>query len=171
MFVHERRRVAALQGAKVHNSTTLPRIDLPALVRAAAMAACAVGVGVWGALLLAPTPSQLPPALDVSAAAPRDTAAVAQWFGGAALRVRVVASGIIAGEDGFGAALLSIDGGPPRAYRVGQTLAPGVTLHAVAPTSVAIAQEGTIENVAVPVSPHARVRGFVPVPVVSSRQP
>lgn len=135
------------------------------------MVACAVGLGVWGALLMAPAPRQLPPALNASTAVPRDTAAVAQWFGGAALRVRVAASGVIAGQDGLGAALLSIDGGPPRAYRVGQTLAPGVILSAIGPHSVTIAQDGAIENVAVPASPYAQVRGFIPVPVISSRQP
>src|SRR5690554_4201994 len=105
------------------------------------MAASAAGIGVWGALLLAPTAREQPPALGAITAPAHDTAALAQWFGGAAMRVRIAALGVIASEGG-GAALLSINGGSPQAYRVGHTLAPGVTLAAVGPLDVAIDQDG-----------------------------
>jgi len=147
------------------------QFDAPALFKGLAIVAFVVGVGVWGAVLLAPAPRKLPPALDTDSVPLRDTAPVAQWFGGAALRVRVAALGLIASDDGRSAALLSIDGGPARAYRAGQLLAPGVTLDAVGSASVFIDQEGTVEEVSVPVSPAGRVRGFVSVPAVSSPQP
>ena len=145
--------------------------DAPALLKVVAMVAIAVGVGVWGAFLPAPAPAKLPPALDAGAVPAQATAPVAQWFGGAALRVRVAVVGTIASESGAGAALLSVDGAPPRAYRVGTELAPGVILQAVAPTAVSIDQDGTIEQISMPVSPHARVRGFVPVSEAPARKP
>lgn len=141
----------------------LPRIDGTALLRGLAMLALAVGAGVWGALLFAPAPKTLPPMLDVSAATGHDTGAVARWFGGGALRVRVAVMGLIASSDGRGAALLAVNGGTPQAYRTGQTLAPGVTLAAVAADSVSIDQDGVIEKVAVPSRPGSLVQGFVPV--------
>src|SRR5690606_36923718 len=98
----------------------------PAALRAAAMMAVAIGVGVWSAILLAPRPTESPPLLEVGAAVPTDLSPVVQWFGGAPLRVRVAVHGVIATDAGRGAALLSVEGAPPRAYRVGQSLAPGV---------------------------------------------
>ncbi|NYT50611.1 hypothetical protein H0A72_14920 [Parapusillimonas granuli] len=133
------------------------------------MLALAVGAGVWGALLLAPKPAAPPPALEAPAATGQDTAAVARWFGGGALRVRVAVAGLIASDDGRGAALLAINGGKPQAYRVGQALAPGVTLAAVAADGVSIDQDGVIEKVAVPVRPENAVQGFLPVSGAKAR--
>ena len=143
--------------------SALPRIDGPALARGSAMLALAVGAGVWAALLLAPAPKSLPPTLDTSAAAGHDTGAVARWFGGGALRVRVAVLGLISSEDGRGAALLAINGGTPQAYRTGQVLAPGVSLAAVAADAVSIDQDGVVERVAVPSRPGSVVQGFIPV--------
>lgn len=148
----------------MHARSSLSYSHAPALLRVAAMVATAAGIGVWAALLLAPTPRGSLPMLDSMATSLQDTAPVAQWFGGQPLRVRVAALGVIAGQDGRGAALLSVDGGPPRAYRVGQSLAPGVSLDAVTASAVSIAQDGVVEHVALPVSPAAGLRGFVPVP-------
>jgi general secretion pathway protein C len=60
-----------------------------------------------------------------------------------------------------GTALLSINGGPPKAYSVGHMLAKGVTLSAVLPHGVSIDQDGIIEDIAAPgrASPP---QGFVP---------
>lgn len=134
----------------------------PAALRAAAMMAVAIGVGVWSAILLAPRPTESPPLLEVGAAVPTDLSPVVQWFGGAPLRVRVAVHGVIATDAGRGAALLSVEGAPPRAYRVGQSLAPGVVLEAVAPGAVSIAQDGVVEHVVMPRLPNS-VQGFIPV--------
>lgn len=140
------------------------RIDGPAFIRGLAVLAFAVGIGVWGALLFAPVPRALPPALSSVSALGQDTGAVARWFGGGALRVRVAVVGLISADGGRGAALLSVNGGAARAYRVGQTLAPGVTLAGVAPNAVSVNQDGVIEEVSVPANPASVVQGFVPVP-------
>jgi len=153
----------------MHGSSSPFHIDAPALLRALAIAAIAAGVGVWGVLLFAPAPRELPPMLDSIVPPLHDVSSVAQWFGGAPLRVRVSAVGVIASDDGRGAALLSVDGGPARAYRVGQALAPGVTLDAVGAATVSIDQDGVVEQVPVPASPASRVQGFIPVPSAPGR--
>jgi len=135
----------------------------PAWVRRLSMLALAAGAGVWGALLFAPAPRALPPMLQATLDAGPDTAPVARWFGGAALRVRVAVAGVIATGDGSGgAALLSVDGGPAQAYRVGQALAPGVTLVGVSAGGVSIDQDGVVEQVAPPAGPPDVGQGFVP---------
>lgn len=145
-------------------SLTSSRLDGPALARGLAVLALAVGAGVWGALLFAPAPRTLPPALDSISTSGQDTRAVARWFGGGALRVRVVVAGLISADGGRGAALLSVNGGAAQAYRLGQALAPGVTLAGVGPNSVSVNQDGVIEEVAVPSNPANLVQGFIPVP-------
>lgn len=133
----------------------------PALLRTLAVLLLAAGVGVWSVVLLAPAARPLPPVLNAATSPLHETAAVARWFGGAALRVRIAPVGIIASGDGRGAALLSIDGAPARAYRAGHTLAPGVVLESVGPKSIAIAQDGTLEEIALP-STGPTLRGFIP---------
>lgn len=151
----------------MHGTSSLFHSHAPALLRVVALVALALGIGVWGAVLLAPTPRESPPLLGSIAPSLHDTASVAQWFGGAPLRVRITAAGIIASDDGRGAALLSVDGGPVRAYRVGQALAPGVTLDAVTSAEVSIDQDGVIEQVAMRPDPAGRVQGFIPVSAAS----
>ncbi|HWK62906.1 MAG TPA: type II secretion system protein N [Eoetvoesiella sp.] len=142
-------------------SPALPRVDMPAFARGLAIVALALGIGVWGALLFAPAPRALPPMLD-TVTSEQNTAAVARWFGGGALRVRVALMGLITSDKG-GAALLSVNGGTAQAYRVGQTLAPGVTLAGVTANAVSIDQDGVTEQVAMPANPASVVQGFVPV--------
>jgi len=134
---------------------------MPAFARGLAIVALALGVGVWGALLFAPAPRALPPMLD-TVTSEQNTASVARWFGGGALRVRVAVMGLITSDKG-GAALLSVNGGAAQAYRVGQALAPGVTLAGVTASSVSIDQDGVTEQVAMPANPASVVQGFVPV--------
>lgn len=132
----------------------------PTLARAAAMLAVAAGLGLWGALLLAPRPAPAPPALASGPAPGQDITPVANWFGGGTARLRVAVVGLIA-SGSHGAALLSINGGPAQAYRVGQSLAQGVTLSAVLPQGVSIDQDGIVEDIAVPSQP-LPPRGFTP---------
>src|SRR5690606_33194779 len=115
--------------------------DGPSLLRSLAITLLVAGVGVWAALLPAPMPRSLPPTLDQAAPSGQDSSVVAAWFGGAALRVPISLAGVISAEDGRGAALLSINGAAAQAYRVGQALAPGVTLAGVSAQGVSIDQD------------------------------
>lgn len=132
----------------------------PRLIQAMSMLAVAVGVGLWGALLLAPRPTASPALLALGAAPGQNTDAVANWFGGGSARLRVTVVGLIAAGE-RGAALLSINGKPAQSYRVGQTLAQGVVLSAVLPDAIAIDQDGVIETVAIP-RQRLPAQGFMP---------
>ena len=127
---------------------TLP--SAPATLRVIAMLALAAGFGVWASILLAPRPGALPPA--VSAAPPRaaDNTPVALWFGkDEVMRTQISVLGLIAaGPDG--AAVLSVDGGPPLAWRAGAEVAPGIVLRDIAVDAVTVEQGGRLNRLATP---------------------
>ncbi|NYT57760.1 hypothetical protein H0A65_02340 [Alcaligenaceae bacterium] len=145
------------------NLAALSRTDGPGLLRNLAIMALTAGIGVWSALLLAPAPGHLPPTLDASTASGQDTSVAAGWFGGNALRVPITVTGVIWSDGGRAAALLSVNGSPAQAYRVGQTLAPGVSLAGVTTNGVSIDQDGVIEELAMQENPADLVQGFIPV--------
>ncbi|AOB34000.1 hypothetical protein AKI39_24095 [Bordetella sp. H567] len=138
------------------------RIDPARLARGVAVLALAAGAGIWGAILLAPRADTLPPMLDAPRVATGDTAAVAGWFGTSAAPVKVSVLGLIA-AGAHGAAILAIDGGEPRAYRVGQAIVDGVTLARVERAGVVLDQGGQSIRVAAPAEPPLVSPGFVPV--------
>jgi len=117
----------------------------------------AAGMGIWGALLFAPEPALMPPALTAPVRQHADTTPLAQWFGGGA-RLRVTVAGLMRSDD-QGAALLAVNGGAPRAYRQGEALAPGVVLAAVQADGVLIDQDGVTERLSAP-KPAAATSGF-----------
>lgn len=136
-------------------SLRLPLPSAPAALRVLAVLAFAAGLGVWASILLAPQPGPLPPA--VSAAAPRaaDNTPVALWFGkDEALRTQITVLGVIAaGPDG--AAVLSVDGGPPLAWRAGSEVAPGILLRDIAADAVTVEQSGRASRLAAPAAQDA----------------
>lgn len=138
------------------------RLDPARLARTAAVLALAAGVGIWGAALMAPRSHALPPMLGAARPAGGDTAALAAWFGTSAAPVKVSVLGLISAGV-HGAAILAIDGGDPRAYRVGQSIADGVTLSKVERTGVVLEQAGQSIQVAAPVIPPLASPGFIPV--------
>ncbi|MDX3908150.1 MAG: hypothetical protein QHC78_20900 [Pigmentiphaga sp.] len=116
--------------------------NLPRLATTVAMLVLAAGVGVWGAILLAPSPPPAPPSAVSDGSLRTDTRPVADWFGtGAGARIQVVVAGLIAAGP-RGSAVLAIDGRPPRAYAVGSRLAEGVTLAEVRGTGIVLDQGG-----------------------------
>lgn len=136
-------------------SLRLPLPSAPAALRVLAVLAFAAGLGVWASILLAPQPGPLPPA--VSAAAPRasDNTPVALWFGkDEAMRTQITVLGVIAaGPDG--AAVLSVDGGPPLAWRAGAEVAPGIVLRDIAADAVTVEQSGRASRLAAPAAQDA----------------
>jgi general secretion pathway protein C len=105
-----------------------------------AMVAAAAGAGVWGAILLAPQPGMLPPAIAGSPPQDMDARPVAAWFeAGPASRVKLVSSGLIS-AGAASSAILAVDGGTPRAYGVGHRLAQDLVLAEVSPDGVVILQ-------------------------------
>jgi len=144
---------------RLRPSLTLP--SAPRAVRVLAIAAAAAGLGLWSAILLAPTPTDLPPALNTSSTPVSDTRSVAMLFGtDGVLDTQVAVLGLIAaGEQG--SAVLSVDGATPRAYRVGAEVAPGLVLVEVSTTGVELDRNGTRLRAKAPALSVAPV-GFVP---------
>jgi general secretion pathway protein C len=129
---------------------------LPAALRVLAILALAAGVGAWGSILLAPRPGPLPPAVS-GAAAPRaaDNGPGAGWFGkDEAMRTQIAVQGVIAAGPG-GAAVLSVDGGPSLAWRVGDEVAPGIVLREIAADAVTVEQAGRGSRLPAPAAPPA----------------
>ena len=142
-------------------TSALSPVNGASCVAALGVLALAAGAGVWAALLLAPGARDPGSLLDTALPAVQATEPLARWFGGPALRVRVTPLGVISADDGRGAALLSIEGGPARAYRVGQQLAPGVVLHGVGPSAVRIDQDGEVEVIGLPDASPTPENGFI----------
>jgi general secretion pathway protein C len=132
----------------------------PLIAQSLAMLAVAAGIGVWGALLLAPPPMATRPILASGPAPSQNISPLVNWFGGGSARLRIAVLGLLSSGH-RGTALLSINGGPPKPYSVGHTLAQGVTLAAVLPHGVSIDQDGIIEDITVP-GRAAPPQGFVP---------
>lgn len=120
--------------------------NAPLIVQLLAIVAVAVGLGVWSALLLAPRPMAAPPVLTSGPAPGQDISPVVNWFGGSSARLRIAVLGLLSSGE-RGTALLSVNGGPAKAYSVGHTLAQGVTLAAVTPQGVSIDQDGIIGDI------------------------
>ncbi|MBV7482803.1 general secretion pathway protein GspC [Bordetella sp. BOR01] len=138
---------------------TLP--TAPRTLRLLAIAATAAGAGLWSAILLAPEPAALPPALATAATPASDTQAMAMLFGSdGVIDTQIAVLGLIA-AGAQGSAVLSVDGGPPRAYRVGAEIAPGLALAGVSPAGVELDRNGARVRAAAPARA-APPAGFVP---------
>ena len=114
-----------------------PRVTSASLVGSLTLVACAGTAIWWGVLLSAPKPA-IAPAVEPTLTQP-DPAAAFGLFGTVG---RVTASapdsrlgsirvvGVVV-HPKLGAALLSVNGAPPRAYPVGETVSPGLKLREV----------------------------------------
>jgi general secretion pathway protein C len=131
------------------------RIGLPGVTRTLAILGLAAGLGVWGAILFAPRPGELPPAVRPAVNRFNDTSPAALLFGkNGALKTQVAVTGLIS-SGAMGAAVLSIDGGPPLAWRAGQEISPGLHLLRVDANAVILDQNGTQATIAIPALPDA----------------
>ena len=80
---------------------------------------------------------------------------MALWFGkDEALRTQISVLGVIAGNDG--AAVLSVDGGPPSAWRLGDEIAPGIALRGIEAGAVIVKQGGRSSRLPAPHAASAR---------------
>lgn len=124
----------------------------PAALRVLAVLALAAGLGVWAAILLAPRPGPLPPAVSASAPRAADNTPVALWFGkDEVMRTQISVLGLIAAGP-EGAVVLSVDGGPPLAFRTGDEVAPGIVLRDIGVDAVTVEQGGRMNRLATPAS-------------------
>jgi len=117
----------------------------------AVWALAAASIVFWGLRLAAPREASAPPVAAAPETAP-DPALVAQLLGAVPTQARVVAApdaasrfvlfGVVADADQQGAALIAVDGKPPRPYRVGATLADGYVLQSLDKRAAAIGSGG-----------------------------
>ncbi|OZI33836.1 general secretion pathway protein GspC [Bordetella genomosp. 10] len=132
-----------------------PRLSPPRLLRVLAILGLAAGLGVWGAILLAPRPDAPPPALHAGAVRAVDTTPAALLFGkDGTLKTQVTVTGMIA-DATDGAVILSVDGGPPHAWRAGQEIAPGLRVARIGNNAVVLDQNGATTTLAAPPLPAA----------------
>ena len=108
-------------------------------VQVLALLAALAGVAVWTPLLLSTAESHTPPAAT-DAAARSDNPAL-QWFSTVATTPQVKVTGVLAGARGA-VAILSLNGGPPRSFLLGERLSPGVRLTAIEGDGVEIERAG-----------------------------
>lgn len=122
-------------------------VSLAGVTRKLGMAMVAAALGFLMVSLLAPRPGTTPPALSGLQQQDQGMAVVANWFDGAPIRVRIDISGLVAGQDGKGAVLLSVNADQPSAYREGDMLAQGIRLMQINHDHIVIEQDGQTEKV------------------------
>lgn len=103
-------------------------------------ALAAASIVFWGLRLAAPSDAIAPPAVAKAQPDP-DPAAVAQMLGAVSAQPAAVATpeaasrfsllGVVADAGKQGAALIAVDGKPPRPFKVGATVAEGYVLQSV----------------------------------------
>jgi general secretion pathway protein C len=113
----------------------------PSAVATTVIWALAAASAVFWGLRLAAPPDGLPPAAATAPAAAPDPAAVAQALGALPAHVKIAAApdaasrfallGVVADTDRQGAALIAVDGKPPRPFRVGSSVADGYVLQSL----------------------------------------
>lgn len=116
------------------------RLSAPQLLQATALLAALAGVLVWSSVFLTPAESHTP-VTDSPAALARSHNPALQWFSNRPAVVDVRVSGVMAGAQGA-FAILAVNGGPPRSFRVGEPLTQGVRLAAIEAGAVVI-ERGT----------------------------
>lgn len=122
------------------------RPHAPRAFKALALLLLAAGLGGTAAIVLAPEASVPPPVLADGAARHATLDGVQAWFGGGQAPVDIRLQGLI--SDGReGVALLSVDRATPRAFQVGQTLAPGVILRTVHADGIVVDANGLIREI------------------------
>lgn len=130
---------------------TLRRIDPRALLRLIGFAGIASAIAVWGYLLFEPLPVPAPPAAAVVPADPSHDKVV-QWFVPGPLKIEVQASGLMWSSE-RAVAVLSVNGGAPRAYAVGDTLVDSVTVRRIGRDGIEVDKAGEILRIALPEQP------------------
>jgi general secretion pathway protein C len=114
-------------------------------------ALAAASIVFWGLRLAAPSDAIAPPAVTKAQAQP-DPAAVAQMLGAVSAEPAAVATpeaasrfallGVVADADKQGAALIAVDGKPPRPFKVGATVAEGYVLRSVSTRAASLGARG-----------------------------
>ncbi|MBT2341610.1 MULTISPECIES: type II secretion system protein N [Pseudomonas] len=112
------------------------RISPAQMVQALGLLAALAGVATWSSLLLTSAESRTPDVAPQRLAERVDNPAL-QWFSNQPAPVEIKVSGVLAGARGA-VAILSLNDGPPRSFRVGERVAQGVRLVSIEAQAVVI---------------------------------
>ncbi|SAI46204.1 general secretion pathway protein C [Bordetella ansorpii] len=136
-------------------------MSVPSLASALGIALTIGALGLWGYRLAAPLPQPAPAVAVVKPADDGQVDGIAQWLAPGPQKVDVkVVGALIAGANS--GAVLSVNGSPPRAYAVGESLAQSVVLDRIDVDAVVLDQEGKAVRLPMPVLPVLPERGIVP---------
>ena len=111
----------------------------------------------WALRVMAPAANGVPVAVASTALSQADATAVARVLGAASQLAavpqgqggaRYVLTGVVADRRQGGAALIAVNGQPPKPYRVGAEIEPGVVLTAVGPRRAVLAPDASAAPVA-----------------------
>ncbi|WP_454765632.1 hypothetical protein [Cupriavidus campinensis] len=131
------------------------------------VALCALATH-WVLALSAMRTIPVPKSARVAQTEAVETGAVATLFGGNVQSgVRdVQLIGVVADLDGVGpaAAILSLDGGPPKAVRAGASLSPQIRLTEIHGRNIVIERNGVRQEIALPLQTGVAAGGAVPAP-------
>ncbi len=137
----------------------------PAVVSLAGAVALVSGLAWWGWRLAEPLPQ--PPVAPATAPAQGDSgaASVTAWLSPGPARLDVRVAGVLAG-DGRGVAVLSIDGGPPQAYAIGDRLTRSARLAGIDADALIVEHGGRLVRVPLPAQAGDNGEGikWVPAP-------
>jgi general secretion pathway protein C len=116
------------------------RFSPPQLVQACALLATLAGILTWSSLLLTSAESRTPDVAPALSAVRSDNPAL-QWFSNQPVAVDIKVSGVMAGSRGA-VAILSLNGGAPQSFLVGENVSHGVKLLAIEGDAVVIERGG-----------------------------
>ncbi|MEB0048384.1 MULTISPECIES: type II secretion system protein N [unclassified Pseudomonas] len=118
----------------------IERFTAPQWVQSIALLAALAGIATWSSLLLMSAESRNPDLSPSLSAAHSDNPAL-QWFSNQPAPVEIKVSGVMAGSRGA-VAILSLNGGAPRSFLLGERVSPRVTVVAIEGDAVVI-ERGT----------------------------
>jgi len=127
---------------RFHQSVEL----LPHLTRWVALLLLAGLIGLWTMRLFAPTPLPVPVAPLPNSTEPGSAAWRGRFTGAGAGSGPVLLRGVIVAPPQDSVAVLSINGGPARAHKIGSEIAPGIRLTEVNAQSVTLERNGVRET-------------------------
>ncbi|MHB8353408.1 MAG: type II secretion system protein N [Burkholderiales bacterium] len=138
---------------RFHQSVEL----LPHLTRWLALLLLAGLLGLWSMRLFAPTPLPVPVSPLPNSTEPGSAAWRGLFAGAGAGSGAVLLRGVIVASPQESVAVLSVNGGPARAHKIGSEIAPGIRLTDVNAQSVTLERNGVRETLTLSPRPATKI--------------